>query len=105
MLSLFYCGTHDNMLSYGSRFRHPHEEGSRAMTSTDRSDAQIRPFRVEIPQSDLDDLPGVGWDRGVPLSYLKELAAYWRDGYDWRRQEAQLNEFPQFTTTIDGANV
>src|SRR6516165_5430859 len=118
MLSLFYCGTHDNMLSYGSGFRHPHEEGSRAMTSTDRSDAQIRPFRVEIPQSDLDDLrdrlartrwpdelPGVGWDRGVPLSYLKELAAYWRDGYDWRRHEAQLNEFPQFTTTVDGANV
>jgi epoxide hydrolase len=88
------------------------------MTSTDRSDAQIRPFRVDIPQSDLDDLrgrlartrwpdelPGAGWDRGVPLSYLKELAAYWRDDYDWRRHEAQLNEFPQFTTTIDGANV
>jgi hypothetical protein len=85
------------------------------MTSTDRSDAQIRPFRVEIPQSDLDDLrdrlartrwpdelPGVGWDRGVPLSYLKELAAYWRDGYDWRRHEAQLNEFPQFTTPSTG---
>jgi len=32
-------------------------------------------------------------------------SAYWRDGYDWRKHEARLNEFPQFTTTIDGANV
>jgi epoxide hydrolase len=88
------------------------------MTSTDRSDPEIRPFRIDIPQADLDDLrdrlartrwpdelPGVGWTRGVPLAYLKELAAYWRDGYDWRKHEARLNEFPQFTTTIDGANV
>jgi pimeloyl-ACP methyl ester carboxylesterase len=78
-------------------------------------DADIRPFRVDVPQADLDDLrdrlartrwpdelPGVGWSRGVPLGYLQELAAYWRDGYDWRKQEADLNRHPQFTTTIDG---
>jgi pimeloyl-ACP methyl ester carboxylesterase len=41
----------------------------------------------------------------VPLGYLKQLAAYWADGYDWREQEATLNQHPQFTTTIDGANV
>jgi epoxide hydrolase len=77
-----------------------------------------RPFRIEIPQGDLDDLrdrlartrwpdelPDVGWSRGVPLGYLKELADYWRDGYDWRKYEAELNEFPQFTTTIDGQNI
>jgi epoxide hydrolase len=88
------------------------------MTATDRPDTRIRPFRIEIPQAELDDLrdrllrtrwpdelPGVGWTRGVPLGYLKELAGYWRDGYDWRKQEASLNELPQFTTTIDGANV
>jgi epoxide hydrolase len=88
------------------------------MTATDRSDTVIRPFRIDVPQADLDDLrerlartrwpeelPGVGWSRGVPLGYLKELAAYWADGYDWRKQEARLNEFPQFTTTIDGAGV
>jgi pimeloyl-ACP methyl ester carboxylesterase len=88
------------------------------MTSTNRSDTVIRPFRIEITQADLDDLrdrlartrwpdelPGVGWTRGVPLDYLKELAAYWRDGYDWRKHEAELNQHPQFTTTIDGANV
>jgi epoxide hydrolase len=76
---------------------------------------EIRPFRVVIPQADLDDLaerlartrwpdelPGVGWSRGVPLSYLRDLTDYWRDGYDWRVQEAELNRFPQSTTTIDG---
>jgi pimeloyl-ACP methyl ester carboxylesterase len=88
------------------------------MTTTDHADADLRPFRIQIPQADLDDLhdrltrtrwpdelPGVGWSRGVLLDYLKELAAYWRDGYDWRKHEATLNQHPQFTTTIDGANV
>jgi epoxide hydrolase len=82
------------------------------------TDAEIRPFRIEIPQADLDDLhdrltrtrwpdelPGVGWTRGVPLDYLKQLATYWADGYDWRKQEARLNQLPQFTTTIDGQNL
>ena len=75
---------------------------------TDRSDQEIRPFRIEIPQADLDDLadrlgrtrwaseiPGVGWSRGVPLGYLKQLTEYWRNEYDWRQWEAGLNEFPQ----------
>ena len=88
------------------------------MTNTDRSGTAIRPFRIDVPQADLDDLrdrlhqtrwpdelPGVGWTRGVPLGYLKQLAGYWADGYDWRKQEARLNQFPQFTTVIDGANV
>jgi epoxide hydrolase len=41
----------------------------------------------------------------VPLGYLKELAAYWHTSYDWRAAEARLNQFPQFTTVIDGTNV
>jgi pimeloyl-ACP methyl ester carboxylesterase len=82
------------------------------------TDAEIRPFRIDIPQADLDDLrdrlartrwpdelPGTGWDRGVPLGYLQELAGYWRDGYHWRTHEAALNQHPQFTTTIDGTRV
>ena len=82
------------------------------------SDAEIRPFRIDVPQADLDDLrdrlartrwpdelPGLGWSRGVPLAYLRQLAAYWADGYDWRKHEARLNQYPQFTTTIDGANI
>ncbi|WP_018656092.1 epoxide hydrolase family protein [Actinomadura flavalba] len=77
-----------------------------------------KPFRVDIPQADLDELnarlaatrwpgqvPGAEWDYGVEESYLTELVEYWRSGYDWRAQEARLNEVPQFTTTIDGQNV
>jgi pimeloyl-ACP methyl ester carboxylesterase len=88
------------------------------MTATHPSDTTIRPYRIDVAQADLDDLrdrlhhtrwpdelPGVGWTRGVPLGYLRELAGYWADGYDWRKQEAALNQHPQFTTTIDGANV
>jgi epoxide hydrolase len=41
----------------------------------------------------------------VPLSYLTELVDYWRTTYDWRAHEAALNEFPQFTTTIDGQTI
>jgi epoxide hydrolase len=78
----------------------------------------IRPFRVDMPQADLDDLhrrldttrwpdelPGVGWRYGVPLGYLQELTEHWRNTYDWRTHEKQLNELPQFTTEIDGQNV
>ncbi|GAB0104686.1 epoxide hydrolase [Nocardia sp. JMUB6875] len=82
------------------------------------SSNDIRPFRIDIPQADLDDLrerltrtrwidevPGTGWERGVPTAYLRELAAYWAEKFDWRAIEARLNEYPQFTTTIDGQNV
>jgi epoxide hydrolase len=78
----------------------------------------LRPYQVEIPQADLDDLadrlartrwpdelPDVGWSYGVPLDYVRELVDYWRTGYDWRAHEARINEFPQFATTIDGAHV
>ncbi|MBO0702802.1 MAG: epoxide hydrolase [Candidatus Dormibacteraeota bacterium] len=82
------------------------------------TEARIRPFRIDVPEADLEDLherlartrwpdelPGVGWSRGVPAGYLRDLARYWRETYDWRAQEARLNRLPQFTTTIDGANV
>jgi epoxide hydrolase len=88
------------------------------MTDFDRTDAEIRSFRIDVPQADLDDLadrlvrtrlpdelPGVGWDYGTPLGYVQELAEYWRTGYDWREWEAKLNSFPQFTTTIDAQNI
>ncbi|MEV6238735.1 epoxide hydrolase family protein [Lentzea sp. NPDC051838] len=78
----------------------------------------ISPFQIQIPQADLDDLhsrldqarwpeqlPGDGWSRGVPVGYLKDLAHHWRHGFDWREQERLLNEFPQYTTEIDGLRV
>jgi pimeloyl-ACP methyl ester carboxylesterase len=88
------------------------------MNESSRTDAEIRPFRIDIPQQDLDDLqnrlartrlpdelPGVGWDYGAPLGYVQELAEYWRTGYDWRIWEAKLNSYPQFTTAIDAQNI
>jgi epoxide hydrolase len=78
----------------------------------------ITPFRIDIPQADLDDLndrlsrtrwpnevADAGWDYGFPLARLKELAEYWRTGYDWREHEAALNDLPHFTTEIDGQNI
>lgn len=75
----------------------------------------ITPFRIDIPQADLDDLrerlartrwtddlPGTGWTYGLPTSYLRELAEYWRTGFDWRAAEADRNARPQFVTEIDG---
>ncbi|MFC8244270.1 epoxide hydrolase family protein [Streptomyces chartreusis] len=86
------------------------------MTSSPQD--SVRPFRLDIPQSDLDDLhdrldrtrwpdeiPGSGWSYGVPTDYLRDLVRHWRHVYDWRAAEARLNEWPQFTTTIDAANV
>jgi pimeloyl-ACP methyl ester carboxylesterase len=83
----------------------------------DTSEA-IRPFTIDIPETDLNDLrerlartrwpavlPGDGWDTGVPVGYLQELAGYWRDEYDWRHQEAALNAYPQFVTTIDDQEI
>lgn len=82
------------------------------------NESEIRPFRIEIPQADLDDLryrlggtrwparPRVDdWSRGVPRDYLRRLAQYWADGFEWRAHEAALNEIPQFTTAIDGQTI
>jgi len=80
--------------------------------------SEIRPFRIDIPQADLDDLrqrigatrwpgdpAGPGWARGIPGEALRSLAEYWADGYDWRAEEARLNEIPQFVTEIDGQDI
>ena len=81
-------------------------EGSQAMTNT--------PFKIKIPQKQIDDLklrlemtrwPSVvtdDWSRGQPVSFIKELTEQWLNKYDWRKHEAQLNNYPQFMTEIDG---
>ncbi len=75
----------------------------------------ITPFTIRVPDPVLADLrqrlararlpaeiENAGWDHGTSTAYLKTLMAYWRDRYDWRSQERRLNQFAQFTTTIDG---
>ena len=74
---------------------------------------EIRPFRVDVPQTDIDDLharldrtrwadeiPGSGSDYGVSLDRVRRLADVWRNSFDWRAFEARLNAYPQFTTEI-----
>jgi epoxide hydrolase len=78
----------------------------------------MREFHVDVPDADLADLraridatrwPGTdygdGWDRGVPQTYLKDLAGHWSSRYDWRAAEANLNKVPQYVTEIDGADI
>jgi pimeloyl-ACP methyl ester carboxylesterase len=82
------------------------------------NDTAIRPFSIDVQDSEVADLterirrtrwparsPEAGWSRGVPLDYLQALARFWADGFDWRRQEAALNEIPQFVTTINGQDI
>jgi pimeloyl-ACP methyl ester carboxylesterase len=82
------------------------------------TDPTIRPYRIAIPQADLDELqhrlaetrlpnalPGVGWSYGVPNEYVVGLLDRWRTAFDWRAFEARINAKPQFTTTIDGQQI
>jgi pimeloyl-ACP methyl ester carboxylesterase len=78
----------------------------------------VRPFRIEIAESQLADLqrrlaatrfperetPN-DWTQGVPLAYMQELCAHWANRYDWRATEARLNRFAQFKTVIDGVDI
>lgn len=76
------------------------------------------PFRIHVADAVLDDLrerlarvrwpdeiPEGGWRYGTDLATMKALVAYWRDGYDWRAQEAALNAWPQFTAPVAGIDV
>jgi pimeloyl-ACP methyl ester carboxylesterase len=82
------------------------------------SDTTIRPFMIEIPEADLDDLrariAGARWperetvadqSQGVQLATIRALARYWGNDYDLRRFEARLNALPQFMTEIDGLDI
>ena len=79
---------------------------------------EVRPFRLEVPETELQDLrqrlvrtrwpepATVGdWSQGVPLDYLRDLCGYWADGYDWRATEARLNRLGQFRTQLDGLGI
>jgi quercetin dioxygenase-like cupin family protein/pimeloyl-ACP methyl ester carboxylesterase len=82
------------------------------------SDTAIRPFRVDVPETDLAELKrrlaATRWpdketvgdrSQGAPLALLQDLVRHWGTGYDWRKAEAKLNAHPQFTTRIDGVDV
>jgi pimeloyl-ACP methyl ester carboxylesterase len=79
---------------------------------------KVSEFKVNIPQSELDDLkerlkkvrwpgeaPGSAWHYGTSEAYLKDLVNYWMTKYDWRKQEALLNKYPQYIAEVDGIKV
>ena len=65
------------------------------------ADLKERLARVRWP----DEVPGAGWRYGADLAYMRELIAYWRDRFDWRAQEAKLNQFRQFTAPVAGIDL
>ncbi|MFL2850887.1 MAG: epoxide hydrolase family protein [Pseudohongiellaceae bacterium] len=95
-----------------------------AITSTMNSQADslannsITPFQISISDEDLEDLQlrlsltrlpdqlnNISWEYGTDLNYMRELIGYWQDGFDWREQERQLNQFDQFKTVINDLNM
>lgn len=75
--------------------------------------ASLTPYKVAIPSDRLeklhaqlemaefpDELDDAGWDYGVPLADMKRLTAYWKDTFDWRKQEEEINKLPNFQTEI-----
>lgn len=88
------------------------------MNTATNATADIRPFRIDVPQAALDDLadrlartrlpqaaPTDDWESGTPNDYLADAVARWRDDFDWRAVEARMNEFPHFTTEIEGQTI
>jgi pimeloyl-ACP methyl ester carboxylesterase len=78
----------------------------------------IKPFRIAVGDDVLNDLKSRlrntrwpeaelvdDWSQGAPLHWIKEICGYWAEDYDWRRREASLNRFAQFTTEIDGLDI
>lgn len=81
-------------------------------------DNEIYPYRISVGEDVLDDLRSRlrktrwpeaelvdDWSQGVPLGWIKDVCGYWAEHYDWRRREALLNRFAQFTTEIDGVAI
>jgi pimeloyl-ACP methyl ester carboxylesterase len=64
-------------------------------------DLQDRLARTRFP----DQIEDTGWEYGIPTGYLRDLVAYWHDSYDWRAQEARLNELEHHRTSIDGQSI
>ncbi|MFN0041527.1 MAG: epoxide hydrolase family protein [Burkholderiales bacterium] len=65
------------------------------------ADLKARLDRTRWP----DEVPENHWRYGTDLGYLKDLVEYWRNGYDWRKHEAQINRFPQFKVKMSGVDL
>ena len=83
----------------------------------------LRPFRIEVADADLEDLRArlrrtrwperetvgdgvtLDWSQGIPLAFMRDLCRYWADDYDWRATETRLNALPQFRANVDGLGI
>src|SRR5687768_17437480 len=78
----------------------------------------MKQFKIQISEQEINDLNqrlsntrwpcemiNEGWKKGAPTDYLKGLVDYWLNKFDWKKQEALLNKYPQFITEIDGQNI
>ncbi|ACE93542.1 epoxide hydrolase protein (plasmid) [Rhizobium phaseoli] len=94
------------------------EAGVTTVQARPALDESIRPFRIHVDQSQLDDLKRriaeTRWpdretvgdiSQGIQLARVQDLVRYWGTDYDWRKAEDQLNALPQFITTIDGVDI
>jgi len=82
------------------------------------SPLHVTPFSIHVEAEILSDLreriratrwpdpaPGAAWSQGTDLEYLKQLLAYWRDEFDWRARERELNAFHHFRAKLDGVQI
>jgi len=72
-----------------------------AFSDEDISDLRYRLARTRWP----DQLPDTAWELGTDLDYLRDVCAYWADGFDWTAAQSRLNAWPQVTTVIDGQTI
>lgn len=92
--------------------------GSQNAIASEKRDESIRPFKIDVPQAQLDDLrkriAETRWpdmetvndsSQGIQLARVQDLVRYWGKDYDWRKAEAELNALPEFVTTIDGLDI
>lgn len=65
------------------------------------SDDRLDRLRKKLELTEFpDELDGAAWDYGAPLADVKRLTAYWKDNFDWKKEEAEINKLPQFQTQI-----
>jgi hypothetical protein len=101
-------------ICYSSLSKQRHQFEDHNMMST----TEVQPFRIAVPETVLLDLrtrlrntrlPDAelvnDWSQGAPLAWIQDMCSNWQDSYNWRDRESQLNQFSQFTTSIDGLNI
>jgi len=88
------------------------------VTTRRESPLRVAPFAIRVEDPVLSDLadrvrrtrwpdpaPGAAWEQGTDLAYLREVLAYWADGFDWRAQERRINAFKHFQAELDGVRI